>query len=49
MIKTKRLIPAALIIPICFLVYHLGKDIYTIGVKDGKANAHQHIAAKAVK
>jgi hypothetical protein len=49
MIKTKRLIPAALIIPICFLVYHFGKDIYQGGIKDGKANAAQHVTANTEK
>jgi hypothetical protein len=47
--KTKKIIPAALIIPFCFLVYHFGKDIYHSGVKDGKANVAHHSAAKTVK
>jgi len=49
MTKRKRIIPAALIIPICFLVYHFGKDIYNLGVKDGKANAPLHAEVRAVK
>lgn len=40
--KAKRTIPAALIISISFFVYHFGKDIYKIGVKDGKVNAANH-------
>jgi hypothetical protein len=48
--RPKRIIPAALIIPVCFLVYQIGKGIYHSGVKDGKGNAPQHtVLTKAAK
>jgi hypothetical protein len=38
---------STLIIPVCFalsfFVFQICKDIYHIGIKDGKANAHKYV------
>ena len=42
--KTKRTVSAGLIVMICFFIYNFGKDIYKIGIKDGKATAAKQVA-----
>ena len=44
---------STVIIPVCFalsfFVFQFCKDIYHIGIKDGKANAHKCVVSKKVK